>query len=317
LVKVISTSRKSAVLSPSRLACLAQTPTVNLTRGCAHGCVYCYARGYSGYPGDGTVVVYADTLEKLRRELSRKRRRPAAVYFSPSCDAFQPVPEVLELAYRAFELLLREGIGVAILTKGAMPEEHLALLARHAPLVRVQVGITTLDRETAGCLEPRAAAPETRLAQMRRLLAAGVETQARLDPIIPGVTDDEASIDALCAGLARVGVRQVAAGMLFLRPAILHALQRELRGNSLLDRILAPFAAGEQLEIQSEGSRVTALPAAARETAYGRIRAIAGRYAISVRVCACKNPDIARGSCRIAGRWDTPPARELQPGLFK
>jgi len=317
MVEVISTLRKSAVLSPSRLACLAEVPTINLTQGCAHGCVYCYARGYSGYPGDGKVVVYTNTLEKLKGEMARKKRRPGAVYFSPSCDAFQPVPQVLELAYRTFEFLLREGIGVAILTKGRMPEEHLALLARHAPLVRVQVGITTLDREVAGCLEPGAAAPEVRAAQIGWLIAAGIETQARLDPIIPGVTDYEAGIEALCAELSQVGVRRIAASMLFLRPAILQGLRHALLGSSLLDRVLGAFAAGESLGIQAEGSSVRALPAAVREAAYGRIRAIGERHGMSVCVCACKNPDIASGSCQIAGRWETGAGRELQPRLFE
>jgi hypothetical protein len=31
--------RRGAVLTPSGLACLAGVPTVNITAGCAHGCV--------------------------------------------------------------------------------------------------------------------------------------------------------------------------------------------------------------------------------------------------------------------------------------
>ena len=82
----------------SSLACLADVATINLTLGCAHACRYCYARGYSTYPGDGRVVLYSNTLDKLRQELARKRKRPQTVYFSPSCDLFQPVPQVLDSA---------------------------------------------------------------------------------------------------------------------------------------------------------------------------------------------------------------------------
>lgn len=262
------------------------------------------------------MVVYANTLEKLRRELARKKQRPAAVYFSPSCDAFQPVAQVLELAYRVFEFLLGEGVGVSLLTKGAMPEEHLALLARHAPLVRVQVGITTLDRGVVGRLEPYAPPPEQRLAQIGRLTKAGIETQARLDPIIPGVTDDDAAVDALCTELIRRGVRRIAASTLFLRPAILQALQRELRGTALLDRLLQPFSSCRRLGIHAEGSTVSALTPAMRETIYNRIRAIAERHGITMRICACKNPDIATGNCQIAGQWNIPQASKEQPKLF-
>ena len=49
MVKLIRTKRRSAVLTPSSLACLSRIPTVNLTAGCAHGCLYCYTRGYRAY----------------------------------------------------------------------------------------------------------------------------------------------------------------------------------------------------------------------------------------------------------------------------
>ena len=98
MTQVIRTERKSAVLAPSGLACLAHVPTVNLTAGCAHECGYCYARGYLTHPGEGKVRFYTNTLAKLREELPRKRKKPATVYFSPSSDPFQPVPEVLKMA---------------------------------------------------------------------------------------------------------------------------------------------------------------------------------------------------------------------------
>jgi len=85
------------VLTPSSLACLAHVPTVNFTAGCAHECPYCYARGYLTHPGEGKIRFYTNTLAKLREELRRKRKKPTTVYFSPSSDLFQPVPEVLRL----------------------------------------------------------------------------------------------------------------------------------------------------------------------------------------------------------------------------
>ena len=94
MVEVKMVKRKSHVLSPSGLDCLAHIPTVNVSNGCAHGCLYCYTRGYSIYPGEEKIEVYENLLEKLKKELPRKKRRPRAVYFSPSSDVFQPVPEM-------------------------------------------------------------------------------------------------------------------------------------------------------------------------------------------------------------------------------
>jgi len=164
MIQVIPVERKSAVLTPSSLACLAHVPTINFTAGCAHECRYCYACGYLTHPGEGKIRFYTNTLAKLREELRRKRKKPTTVYFSPSSDPFQPVPEVLDMAYDVFCFLLESEIGVAFVTKGLIPERHRKLLATHAPLVQGRIGLITLSPAMASAFEPGAAPPEARLA---------------------------------------------------------------------------------------------------------------------------------------------------------
>ena len=258
MTQVIATERKSAVLTPSSLACLAHVPTVNLTAGCAHECRYCYARGYLTHPGEGKVRFYTNTLAKLREELRRKRRKPATVYFSPSSDPFQPVPEVLNMAYDVFKLLLESEIGVAFLTKGRIPERHRNLLAAHAPLVQGRIGLITLDPGTTAAFEPGAAAPEARLAQAAGLIDTHVPVEARLDPILPGVTDGADCLEPLCAALARIGVRTIAASVLFLRPAVTGTLRRHVENKLMLKRMLDCFDSAEPLAIHADHSRVRA-----------------------------------------------------------
>jgi DNA repair photolyase len=224
-VKVIPTERKSAVLTPSALACLSRIPTVNLTAGCAHGCLYCYTRGFSCYPGEGKVKLYANTLDKLRAELPRKRRRPTVVYFSPSSDPFQPVPEVLDLAYDVMRFLLESGVSVAFLTKGRILERHMHLLEAHARNVRAGIGLVSLDDRLLSTFEPGAASAGARLRQAERLVEAGIGTAVRVDPILPGLTDDERTLAQLCAAVSRTGVTEIAASTLYLRPAVAASLR--------------------------------------------------------------------------------------------
>ncbi len=261
-------------------------------------------------------MLHTNALEKLRQELSRKRKRPHAVYFSPSCDIFQLVPQVLELGYQVLEHLLQEGIGVSFLTKGVIPPEHFDLLRRYAPHVRAQIGITTLDADIATCFEPHAAQPGGRVTQIEQLIAAGIETHARLDPILPGVTDDEQTLEVLFAELAHRGVKQSAASVLFFRPTIMHILKRELQGTRYTDVLLRHYSQCGRLGIHADRSTVTALPQTIREQIYANVRSIAERHGIAVRICACKNPDIVTGSCRIAGRWEKPHPDNAQPVLF-
>jgi DNA repair photolyase len=317
MTQLIATERKSAVLTPSSLSCLAHLPTVNLTSGCAHECRYCYAQGYLTHPGTGKVRFYTNTLIKLREELRRKRQKPSVVYFSPSSDPFQPIPEVLDMTYDVFRFLLESKISVAFVTKGRIPKRHLKLLAAHAPLVQGRIGLITLDPSIAAAFEPLAATPETRLMQVVALIDAKIPVEARLDPILPGITDGPDSMETLCRALAKVGVRTVAASVLFLRPAVVSALRRYIKDKQVLHRLLNRFVDAKSLAIHAESSRVRALSTSDRIAIMERLRNIADIHGLKILVCACKNPDIARGSCHISGRWPSVVDVKSQLQLFQ
>jgi len=316
MVKVIRTDRKSPVLTPSSLACLARIPTVNLTAGCAHGCLYCYTRGYRSHPGDGRIILYTNTLEKLRDELHKKRKKPNAVYFCPASDLFQPVAEVLDLAFEILNFLLSCGIGVAFLTKGVIPQRHFLRLARDPGLVRGQIGLITTNQQITDALEPNAATPDVRLAQIRQLVAAGIKTQVRLDPILPGLTDDAESIENILSAAAETGATNIAVSALFLRPAVVHSIKKSLRDVPMRNRLLDAYGSRERLAIHAGNSRVVALPAERRLRVYDRVKSIAHRLGLRVRTCGCKNPDLSSESCSIAGEFSPLRSTMKQRNLF-
>ena len=316
MVTVVPTNRRSAVLTPSRLVCLAHMPTVNLTSGCAHGCRYCYTRGYSTHPGEDKVVLYRNTLEKLKDELARKRKKPQAVYFSPSSDLFQPVPEVLELGYHVLEFLLSRGIGVAFLSKGYIPEKTMSLFLNHADRVRAQIGIITLNENIQHMFEPNTASPSVRIAQIEKLINGGIDIEARLDPVLPGLTDTPDALRQLFSALARVGVKRAAVSVLFLRPSVIKSLKRNIHDNEVLHRLLGFYREARRMAIHAERSSVMALPSAMRDEIYTRISHAAEEHGIELAICACKNPDLAHGNCNIGGIWPKWPEHDEQPRLF-
>lgn len=313
MVTVIQADRRSAVLTPSSLACLSHMPTINLTSGCAHGCLYCYTRGYSTHPGEDKVVIYRNTLEKLKDELARKRTKPQAVYFSPSSDLFQPVPEVLALGYRILEFLFSKGIGVAFLSKGHIPDKTMRLLLNHADKVRAQVGIITLDEDVQRMFEPNVASADVRLGQIAKLLAGGIATEARLVPILPGLTDTPNVLSHLFSALAKVGVKRAAASVLFLRPSVLESLRRNVHKKEVLHELLGFYRDAKRLAIHAKRSSVTALPRHKREEILERVRCAGKEHAIDLSICACMNPDLAHGTCNIGGTW---PRHVTQQSLF-
>lgn len=314
---VIRAMRRSPVLTPSSLACLSLVPTINLTAGCLHDCTYCYIRSYRNYPGESTIVLYEDTLKRLRDELRRRRAQPRALYFSPSSDLFQPAPEVLELAQAVLKLLFSQGIGVAFLTKGHIPDDTLALLIDHAELVRAQIGLITLDDHISRTFEPNAASPRRRLRQMEVLIAGGVPTEARLDPILPSLTDSPDSLKRHFAALAQTGVQRVAAGVLFLRPAILASLRRNVSDKKMLASLLDAYRGGQQAPLRGSPLPIQTPSREVRRDIFARVREAAEAHDMKLRLCTCKDQDLAGGSCNIAGCWPRRQPRAVQPLLIQ
>ena len=316
MVEVSRAERRSRALTPSNLPCLSRLATVNLTAGCAHGCVYCYARCYPSYPGDGRIVFYTNTLDRIREEFGRGRCAPPVLYFSPSSDPFQPLPEVLDMAYRVLQFLLNRGQRVAFLTKGRIPERHVALLRANSALVQAQVGITTLDKGIRRLFEPGAASVHKRLAQIESLCAAGVTLRARLDPLIPGWTDRPDGLEKLCRALAQAGVKELVVSALFLRPQIVRSLARCLPEPKTLHALLRHYhvCTGSCSAAGRKGEK--SLPAEFRRRLYGTVREIASRHRLGLRICGCENPDITSERCCIAGDWPGSEGAGRQGELF-
>jgi len=304
-VEIILKNRKSAVLTPSQLPCLSSVPTVNLTSGCAHGCLYCYSRSYSQYPGEGKVILYGNTLQKLQMELHRKRVKPAFVYFSPSTDVFQPLSAVLKLAYDIFTFLLAQGVGVAFVSKGVIPAEHMALFAAYPQKVRAQIGLITLNPEIIQTFEPGCAPVDARLRQIARLIQLGIETEVRFDPILPGLTDDTETLDNLFRTLSQLGVRRVALNVLYLRPVLMQFLRERIADRHVRDRLLQKYTPGLKIRVCDDRFSQTALPRAERGEIFARASAIAKVRGIACRCCGCMNPDISDEACNLSGTWET------------
>ena len=302
-MEVVLKERKSSVLSPSTLKCRNDMPTLNPTAGCAHLCSYCYARGYSNYPGDGTIVLYANLVEKLENELSRKRKTPVFVYFSSSCDAFQPVKEVLDTAYSLMALLLRKGIGVSFLTKGIIPDRFIALFKSHSKRVQAHIGITTLNRQLQKQIEPHAATPGERLKNIRALTKIGILPEVRLDPLIPGLTDSTDNIEPLLKVLDRSGIKNVGLNYLFLRPIINRNLREDLGHTKSMEKISQAFCDNIDLKLLASKSRVKALNLDFRQKQYKHISLLAKQYEIKTYVCGYKNPDVAEDLTCKAISW--------------
>ena len=196
--------------------------SINPYKGCEHGCIYCFARPTHAYldlsPGlDFETRIFAkpDAAGLLRRELNKGGYVPEVVTLGANTDPYQPVERRLEITREILKVLAEARHPVCIVTKSATVTRDIDILSDmgRRNLARVMLSVTTLDRDLARKLEPRAATPARRLDAIRQLSTAGVATGVLVAPVIPAINDPE--VEAILAEAARAGA--ASAGYVLLR----------------------------------------------------------------------------------------------------
>ncbi len=204
------------VLSFNSSPDLSFAASLNPYRGCEHGCSYCYARPTHEYLGfsagldfETKVLVKRDAPALLRRALAARSWKPQVVAIGGVTDPYQPVERRLGITRRCLEVFAEFRNPTVIVTKSGGVTRDLDLLDELAryDAAAVYVSITTLERDLHRVMEPRAAAPERRLATVEALARAGVPVGVLVAPVIPGLTDHE--IPAIVAASAAAGARFV------------------------------------------------------------------------------------------------------------
>ena len=182
---------------------------MNLYRGCSHGCIYCDSRSdcYRIENFDEVRVKF-DALAILNREL-RSRRSKGVVGIGAMSDTYNPFERELGVTRGALELVEQYGFGVSIDTKSTLVTRDIDILQRiaqqHSAIVKLTV--TTTDDNLARIIEPCAPLPTKRLAALRELADADLFCGILFTPLLPYVTDNDETIEAMVAAAKGAGAR--------------------------------------------------------------------------------------------------------------
>lgn len=277
---------------------------IDLTVGCSFGCVYCpFAEIRAARLGvSRPTAVDLERLETLPA--------PPGVFLSPASDPF--APQAAPLAHRLLEHLLPRGTTVAILTKGRIPERTLDLLAEYRSQVEgIAVGCASLDDARNRTLEPGCPPAAARLETLARVAARGLPAALRLDPLLPGLDDAPAALEALVAAAAGAGAVAVTATYVFAwGPS-----GRRLRRHPLTRAAAAALTEKSPMV----GGTAYSVPLARKLDTYALLARHAARHGLHFSTCGCKDLRVReRGgmltSCRnvlfLAGAPTTRPAPE-------
>jgi DNA repair photolyase len=177
----------------------------------------CYARPSHAYlelsPGldfETRLFAKVNAAEVLREELARPSYRCESITIGANTDPYQPIEREWQITRQVLEVLAASEHPCSIVTKNALVERDLDLLAPMAQknLVQVFLSVTTLDHEIARRMEPRASAPRRRVEAIAHLTAAGVPTGVMVAPVVPFLTDS--GIEAVLEAAAAAGAKSAA-----------------------------------------------------------------------------------------------------------
>jgi len=252
--------------------------SLNCYVGCGHACVYCYARFMQRFhphrePWGGFVDVKANATEALVKQL--RRAEPGGVFVSSACDAYQPLERERRLTRACTEMLMRYGFEVHVLTKGSLVLEDIPMYAagKHA---RIGVTVTTPDGALARVWEPHASSVAKRLEVLRAAKEAGLETSVMFGPLLPGLSDDDESLDRLMKAAADLDVDVIWTDALNRHPKVWESV------SALLSKRYRGLLGLYRGVLFNEASRETYLEALRR-----RIQAAAARHRVTKRLSGC------------------------------
>jgi DNA repair photolyase len=190
--------------------------------GCQHGCEFCYCREtkYAPYddPQDFAYVIRVkeNAPELLRRALSRAALDPVFT------GDYQPAERKFGVSRRILEVCLEASFPVFVLERSPLVLRDLDLLQAIQARARAVVAFSVIstpdssNQDRVRALERLSPLAEKRFAAMRQLAEAGIPTGTCFMPILPGLCDDEANLEAVVRWTAEHGGSFVLAGGLTL-----------------------------------------------------------------------------------------------------
>lgn len=186
--------------------------SMNLYRGCAHGCVYCDSRSRCyrfSHPFEDIEV--KRNAPELLEKLLRSRKKRGMIGTGSMSDPYQPCEELYGLTRQSLELIERYGFGATVITKSDRVLRDLEVfdsINRRTKSV-LQMTLTVADDTLSKILEPNVCTTSRRYAVLKEFQKRGIPTVVWMTPLLPFLTDTEENFDALMAYCIDAGVKGI------------------------------------------------------------------------------------------------------------
>lgn len=192
---------------------------LNPYRGCAHGCLYCYAPDVIQCKNGESWGKWIEARTNISRALKKEIQGigKSVIGLATVTDPYQPAEERLGLTRACLEVIANSHASLMLMTKSPLAIRDIDLLKRIKDL-EFCVTITTLDGGIASTFEPGAPSPQSRLELLRQAAGAGLRTSIMISPWLVSTNDQEAELLELIRLASESGCKTVTLDQLRLRP---------------------------------------------------------------------------------------------------
>lgn len=197
---------------------------LNIYRGCAHMCMYCYAfysHEYLGETDFSKIFVKTNIVEQLDKELSKSAWKREVINVGGVTDSYQSAEKEYEIMPEILKILIKHKTPAIISTKSDLILRDYDLIAELAEITYVNVAstITTMDEDVRVKVEPNSSKSSDRFNMLKEFRKTNSSVGLHVMPIIPLLTDDYANIEQLCYYANKSNVHYILPGVLYLRGA--------------------------------------------------------------------------------------------------
>ncbi len=211
--------------------------------GCEFGCTYCYARYTHRYAVERSraagewrpdafeqrIFVKQGIQNALENDLRRYFRHATGtgasdtIVIGTATDPYQPGERRFAITRAVLERLARcEGLSIGLITKSPLVSRDIDVFTaiQRRNDLEVYISLITMDTALIRALEARSPTPAVRLRALARLTGAGVNAGLIVAPVLPGITDSWARLDAVFRAARAAGARFLTASPLRLYAGI-------------------------------------------------------------------------------------------------
>lgn len=196
---------------------------LNVYRGCAHQCKYCYALYSHEYLQGGdffrNIYIKENIVEALEKKLRSPYWKREHINLGGVTDSYQPIERQKRFMPEILRLLIRYRTPVTISTKSALILRDLDLYDELARVAGADIAfsITTMDKEIYPKTEPASTPPPERFAALREIAKTDIRCGVLCMPILPFLTDNRQNLETIFKMTQESGGNYIYAGLLNLR----------------------------------------------------------------------------------------------------